>query len=72
MTVILLAKVYINLIDQKEPLFDFKNQNIEKDKDKVENIKISKYCKKVIEPTENEFKLHKEYLKNSLKKNYFN
>ena len=66
----LLAKVYINLIDQKEPLFDFKNQNIEKDK--IENIKTIKYCKKVIEPTEDEIKLHKEYLKNSLKRNYFN
>ena len=66
----LLAKVYINLIDQKEPLFDFKNQNIEKDK--IENIKTSKYYKKVIEPTEDEIKLHKEYLKNSLKRNYFN
>ncbi|MDB2341343.1 DNA polymerase III subunit epsilon [Candidatus Pelagibacter bacterium] len=66
----LLAKVYINLIDQKEPLFDFKNQNVEKDK--IENIKISKYCKKVIEPTKDEIELHKKYLKNSLKRNYFN
>ena len=66
----LLAKVYINLIDQKEPLFDFKNQNVEKDK--IENIETSKYYKKVIEPTEDEIKLHKEYLKNSLKRNYFN
>ena len=28
--------------------------------------------KKVVKPSEVELKLHKEYLKNSLKKNFFN
>ena len=29
------------------------------------------YYKKVIKPSENELKNHRDYLKNSLKKNYF-
>jgi len=66
----LLAKVYINLLDQKEPTFHFKNEDSEK---KILNSNnTNQYYKKIIEPTEEEFKLHKEYLKNSLKKNFFN
>ena len=65
----LLAKVYINLIDQKEPTLDFKKDN--------ENLpgfnsdKVS-YSKKIISPTSQELENHKIYLKNSLKKNFFN
>ena len=66
----LLTKVYINLIDQKEPSlnFEYDNQNIN-------NIKLkstNNYSKKIIKPTEEEFNLHKNFLKNSLNKNYFN
>ena len=65
----LLAKVYINLIDQKEPTLNFQNQDTDtKDKN---NTKVS-YFKKVIKPSEKETLNHKEYLKNHLKKNYFN
>jgi DNA polymerase-3 subunit epsilon len=65
----LLAKVYINLIDQKEPTLNFQNQDADtKDKN---NSKVS-YFKKVIKPSEKETLNHKEYLKNHLKKNYFN
>jgi len=65
----LLAKVYINLIDQKEPTLNFQNQDTDtKDKN---NTKVS-YFKKVIKPSEKEKLNHKEYLKNHLKKNYFN
>ena len=65
----LLAKVYINLIDQKEPTLNFQNQDTDtKDKN---NTKIS-YFKKVIKPSQKETLNHKEYLKNHLKKNYFN
>ena len=64
----LLAKVYINLIDQKEPTLNFQNQETDtKDKN---NTKVS-YFKKVIKPSEKETLNHKEYLKNHLKKNYF-
>ena len=64
----LLAKVYINLIDQKEPTLNFQNQDTDtKDKN---NTKVS-YFKKVIKPSEKETLNHKDYLKNYLKKNYF-
>ena len=64
----LLAKVYINLIDQKEPTLNFQNQDTDtKDKN---NTKVS-YFKKVIKPSEKETLNHKEYLKNHSKKNYF-
>jgi len=64
----LLAKVYINLIDQREPTLDFQNQDneiIEK------NVSGVVYFKKVVEPTSEELKKHKEYLKNNLKKNFY-
>ena len=64
----LLAKVYINLIDQKEPTLDFQNLDIETDK---QNSSKVSYFKKIIKPSEDEILKHKEYLKNHLKKNYF-
>ena len=64
----LLAKVYINLIDQKEPTLNFQNQDT--DTKEKNNMKVS-YFKKVIKPNEKETLNHKEYLKNHLKKNYF-
>ncbi len=62
----LLAKVYINLIDQKEPRLNFQNLKVDK--------KISlntDYFKKIVTPSKEENKRHKEYLKNNLKKNFF-
>ena len=65
----LLAKVYINLLDQKEPTLDFQSEN----KNLVEiNDNNIQYYKKIIKPSEEEINLHKNFLKNSLKKNYFN
>jgi DNA polymerase-3 subunit epsilon len=65
----LLAKVYINLLDQKEPTLNFQNEDSEKTKMNLHNT--NQYYKKIIKPTEEEFKLHNEYLKSSLKKNFF-
>ena len=65
----LLAKVYINLLDQKEPTLNFKNEN--KDINDL-NDNNFQYFKKIIKPTEEEIALHKKFLKNNLKKNYFN
>ena len=66
----LLAKVYINLLDQKEPTLNFKNEDNEK---KIINSNdVNQYYKKVVKPSEEESKLHKEYLKNNMKKNFFN
>ena len=64
----LLAKVYINLTDQKEPTLNFQN-----DETKINlknNVNIN-YFKKIIKPTFEELKKHREYLKNNLKKNFF-
>jgi len=66
----LLAKVYINLIDQKEPQLDFTNFN-DTNLDKKEVISKS-YFKKIILPSDEEILKHKNYLKSYLKKNYFN
>jgi DNA polymerase-3 subunit epsilon len=65
----LLAKVYINLIDQKEPTLDFQNKDNEISE--KNNLNVA-YYKKVIKITPDEVKNHKEYLKNNLKKNFFN
>jgi DNA polymerase-3 subunit epsilon len=65
----LLAKVYINLIDQKEPTLNFQSQDQAINESK--NISVN-YYKKIIFPTDDEIKKHKEYLNSSLKKNYFN
>ena len=65
----LLAKVYINLLDQKEPTLDFQSEN--KNIAEINDNNIQ-YYKKIIKPSEEEIKLHKNFLKNSLKKNYFN
>ena len=64
----LLAKVYINLIDQKEPTLNFQNQNEDTFNIKMEN---KLYFKKIIKPSSDELKNHTEYLKNKLKKNFF-
>jgi DNA polymerase-3 subunit epsilon len=64
----LLAKIYINLIDQKEPKLNFQNEEI---KFQHKNNTTNNYFKKIVLPTVEELKKHKEYLKNNLKKNFF-
>ncbi len=65
----LLAKVYINLIDQKEPKLDFQKHD---DKYKTSEIQNIVYFKKIIKPTADELKKHSNFLKKDLKKNFFN
>ncbi len=65
----LLSKVYINLIDQKEPTLNFEKN--EKEVNNL-NIKSSSYYKKVVKPTNQEIENHKKFLKTNLKSNYFN
>ena len=64
----LLSKVYINLIDQKEPTLDFKNK--EEEVSKLNTGKVI-YSTKVIKPSPRELKNHQIYLKTSLKKNFY-
>ena len=64
----LLVKVYINLLDQKEPTLDFKKS----DNVKTENLHTNvSYFKKGIKPTKEELINHQKYIKSSLKKNFF-
>tara|TARA_B100001063_G_scaffold94361_1_gene87999 strand:+ start:79 stop:744 length:666 start_codon:yes stop_codon:yes gene_type:complete len=65
----LLSKVYINLIDQKEPTFNLVNS--ENNLSENNNSKIL-YFKKIISISEEELIKHKDYLKSNLKKNFFN
>ncbi len=64
----LLAKVYINLIDQKEPTLDFNEQE---KVNKLESNHNINYFKKIIKPSDEELKSHSYYLKSQIKKNFF-
>ncbi len=64
----LLSKVYINLIDQKEPTLNFQNQDQKSEELENENIL---YFKKVIKPSSDELAKHKDFLKKNLKKNFY-
>ena len=62
----LLREVYINLLDAKEPKFNLSN-NINKS-----NIEMNQsYNKQVLNIPETEIKLHKEFLKKEIKKNFY-
>ena len=65
----LLSKVYVNLIDQKEPRLDFQIKDQKDQKDFVGKVL---YFKKIIKPSLKEMEKHNQYLKSSLKKNFFN
>ena len=65
----LLSKVYVNLLDQKEPSLKFINS----EETKIETTKIEqvKHSKKIVKITDEEQYLHTSFLKTHLKKNYF-
>ena len=62
----LLREVYINLLDAKEPKFDLLSNSTEKNV-----IKNKNYNKNVVNISENEIKLHSDFLKKELKKNFY-
>ena len=64
----LLSKVYINLIDQKEPKLNLTNKGSFKESFLKKN---TNYNKKIISPSAEELKNHAEFLKKNLKKNFF-
>ena len=70
----LLREVYINLLDAKEPKLFFSNENLKSNSEPALENRISinqDYCKKVVELTSEEIKLHTSFLKKELKKNYY-
>ena len=62
----LLREVYINLLDVKEPKFNLSNnvleQNISKTKD---------YNRSILKISDDEIKMHKNFLRSELKKNFY-
>ena len=63
----LLSKVYINLLDQREPIFQF-SENILKTNS---TDKVISYSNRVIKPDKEELEKHKHFLSKELKKNYY-
>ena len=66
----LLSKVYINLLDQKEPKLELNTSQDYSEKNTFSKNK--NYYKKIIKPTDEDLKLHQSYLKREFKKNNFN
>ena len=66
----LLSRVYVNLVDQKEPKLNFAEENLSNEKNI--NFSSKNYFKKIVFPSKQEIIDHKNFLKKSLKKNYFN
>jgi DNA polymerase-3 subunit epsilon len=64
----LLREVYINLLDVKSPKLVFSDETSENGSSSRTNM-TKKYCKVVVKPTEEELRLHSEFLKKELKKN---
>ena len=62
----LLREVYINLLDVKEPKFNLASRSI------LGNTRVTNaYNKNIQNISESEIKLHKDFLKKELKKNYY-
>tara|TARA_B100000575_G_scaffold218915_1_gene179421 strand:- start:185 stop:850 length:666 start_codon:yes stop_codon:yes gene_type:complete len=64
----LLREVYINLLDVKEPKFNLSNNFDEDPKFKNDN---KNYSKKIINLSEEELKLHRQYIKTEFKKSFY-
>ena len=62
----LLREVYINLLDAKEPKFNLTSHSVEKS-----GVNENNYNKSVIDISDQEIKLHNEFIKKELKKNFY-
>ena len=67
----LLKEVYINLIDQKEPKLNLESSDILDIENSINENRKSKVLRKIIQPSIEEIKYHKDFLKQHLKKNYY-
>ena len=67
----LLKEVYINLVDQKEPKLNLENDKILDSKFENQINKKKNNSKIIVKANNDELKLHRNYLKSSLQKNYF-
>ena len=66
----LLREVYINLLDAKEPRLAFSSESIIKNKLSSDKKNVN-YSKKIIQVSENEKKMHKDFLKKEMNKNFY-
>ena len=66
----LLSKVYINLLDQKEPSLNF-GADLHIDLNH-KTFKSDQYSKVVVKASDQEERLHKDFLRTHMKKNFFN
>jgi len=66
----LLREVYINLLDVKEPKLIFSNEKLDTNKENKTNTNMN-YCKTIVKPSVEEVKLHINFLKKELKKNFY-
>ena len=67
----LLKEVYVNLLDQKEPKLDLQSSGITDLKLHYGTEKKNSISRRIIEPKDDELKLHKIYLKSQLPKNNY-
>ena len=67
----LLKEVYINLVDQKEPKLNFKNNEMSDLQIKASFLRKNNKLRKIIKPSSEEINLHKNYLRTHLPKNFF-
>jgi len=67
----LLKEVYINLVDQKEPKLNLKNAEIYSPKSKNNINKKNSNSRKIVKLSSVELKLHENYLKHHLRKNFY-
>ena len=68
----LLKEIYINLLDQKEPKLDLKNNEIIGAKLNYNDKKNNNTPRKIIKLNNDELQLHKKYLQSHLSKNNYN
>ena len=67
----LLLEVYINLVDQKEPKFNFEKEENANALIDTNLKKAFNYSKKIVKLTDEELQKHQLFLKTNLKKNFY-
>ena len=67
----LLKQIYINLLGQKEPKLNLKSAELVHPKFKDDNTS-RKASRIIVKPSNEELKIHNNYLKTKLQKNFFN
>jgi len=67
----LLKEVYVNLVDQKSPKLNLESSQVANVKFSYNSEISNNSARKIINPSNEELKLHEKYLKSTLPKNYY-